>query len=105
MKRLNSNGYVSGKSEYNFVEKMKVYNKTVIYILASRTTAVLFDPRTDRSVAHSQRLRATDPFEGQTKLLLSSNPVNICIMFLPGVCIHEDNSYFSFIFLDYKIYV
>ena len=25
-----SNGYVSGKSEYNFFEKMKVYNKTVI---------------------------------------------------------------------------
>ena len=37
------------------------------YLLGSRTTAVLFDPR-------------TDPFEGQTKLLLSEEPVYNCIV-------------------------
>ena len=37
------------------------------YWLGSRTTAVLFDPR-------------TDPFEGQTKLLLSEEPVYNCFV-------------------------
>ena len=40
------------------------------YWLVSRTTAVLFDPRTDLL-----RLRATDAVESQTNLLLSVNPV------------------------------
>ena len=43
------------------------------YRLAPLTTAVLFNPRTDL-------LPATDPFSGQTKLLLSENPVNNCKM-------------------------
>ena len=32
------------------------------------------------SVARSRRLRATDPFEGQTKLLLSEKPVYNCFV-------------------------
>ena len=44
------------------------------YWLGLRTTAVLFDPRTDL-LPGSRRLRTTDPFEGQTKLLLSEKPV------------------------------
>ena len=34
----------------------------------------------DGSVVRSRWLRATDPFEGQTKLLLSSNPVYNCFV-------------------------
>ena len=53
------------------------------YWLGSRTTAILFDPRTDllpEAAGWGQHIPATDPFEGQTKLLLSENPV--CNYFL-----------------------
>ena len=52
-------------SKNNFL----IWNWTIIYSywLGSRTTAVLFDPR-------------TDPFEGQTKLLLSEEPVYNCFV-------------------------
>ena len=54
------------------LKKMKVYNKTVIsWILGQQH----FWWTSKGSVALSLQLRATDPFSGQTKLLLSSNPV------------------------------
>ena len=100
LKRLNSNGYASGKSEYNFVEKMKVYNKTVIYW-------VLGQPQFCLTL---ERICWSQPAASGNRSVLGSNKIAVVLepsQYLPGVCIHEDNtcSYFSFIFLDYKIYV
>ena len=75
---------MSWKSKYKNFEN----NESVLqnrYSLAQRTTVVSFYPRT------GMRLPPTDLSSGQTKLLLSSNPVNNCILL--KIAISNDNAW------------
>ena len=51
-----------------------------IQLLTSFEDNISFVRLENGSVVRSRRLRATAPFEGQTKLLLSSNPVYNCFV-------------------------
>ena len=63
----------------------KLYNTHLLTRFKNNSSVVWSE---DGSVAQSRRLRATDPFKGQTKLLLSSNPVNYFVIHLHFFLVH-----------------